>query len=87
MVTLNGYHRRTALMVYHTLCTVAMNAQSVLVAVYNMYRNLQTQGNDYITTLLYIIELYLMLLVLADSSARVINKVKNPELDIMSENI
>ena len=29
-------------------------------------------------------ELYLMLLVLADSSARVINKVKNPKLDIMS---
>ena len=72
-------------MLYHVLCTIAMNAQSMLVAVYNMYRNLQTQQNDYVATLLYIMELYLMLLVLADSSARVLNKVKNPELDIMSQ--
>lgn len=86
LVTLNGYHSRTLLMLYHVLCTIAMNAQSMLVAVYNMYRNLQTQQNDYINTLLYIMELYLMLLVLADSSARVLNKVKNPELDIMSQN-
>lgn len=85
MVTLNGYHSRTSVMVFHALCTVAMNAQSLLVAVYNIYGNLQTQGNDSITTLLYIMELYLMLLVLADSSTRVINKVRNPKLDIMSE--
>ena len=87
LVTLNGYHRRTILMLYYVLCTIAMNAQSVLVAVYNMYRNLQTERNDYVATLLYITELYLMLLVLADSSSRAINKVKNPELDIMSQDI
>lgn len=86
LVTLNGYHSRTILMLYHALCTIVMNAQSVLVAVFNMYRNLQTERNDYVATLLYITELYLMLRVLADSSARVINKVKNPELDIMSQN-
>ena len=86
LVTLNGYHSRTILMLYHALCTIVMNAQSVLVAVFNMYRNLQTERNDYVATLLYITELYLMLHVLADSSARVINKVKNPELDIMSQN-
>jgi len=85
LVTLNGYHSRTILMLYHALCTITMNAQSVLVAVYNMYRNLQTERNDYVATLLYITELYLMLLVLADSSTRVINKVKNPELDIISQ--
>lgn len=85
MVTLNGYHTRTASMMYHALCTVAMNAQSALVAVYNISRNLQTQRSDSIVTLLYIMELYLMLLVLLDSSTRVINKVKNPQLDIMSQ--
>lgn len=85
LVTLNGYHSRTILMLYYVLCTIVMNAQSVLVAVYNMYRNLQTERNDYVATLLYITELYLMLLVLADSSSRAINKVKNPELDIMSQ--
>lgn len=87
LVTLNGYHSRTILMLYYVLCTIAMNAQSVLVAVYNMYSNLQTERNDYVATLLYITELYLMLLVLADSSTRVINKVKNPELDILSQDM
>ena len=83
LVTLNGYHTRTASMMYHALCTVVINAQSTLVAVYNISRNLQTQRNGTIATLLYILELYLMLLVLLDSSTRVVKKVKNPKLDIM----
>ena len=87
LVTMNGYYRRTAFMTYHALCCVAMNAQSVLVAVYNIYRNLQTQNTDYIVTLLYTMELYLMLLVMVDCTTRVINKVKNPEQDIMSQDV
>lgn len=83
LVTLNGYHTRTASMMYHALCTVVINAQSTLVAVYNISRNLQTQRGGTIATLLYILELYLMLLVLLDSSTRVVKKVKNPKLDIM----
>ena len=71
-------------MMYHALCGVVMNVQSTLVAVYNISRNLQTKPNDSIATLLYILELYLMLLVLLDSSTRVIKKVINPKLDIMS---
>ena len=71
-------------MMYHALCGVVMNIQSTLVTVYNISRNLQTQPNDSIATLLYILELYLMLLVLLDSSTRVIKKVINPKLDIMS---
>ena len=84
LVALNAYHTRTASMMYHALCSVVMNVQSTLVAVYNISRNLQTQPNDSIATLLYILELYLMLLVLLDSSTRVIKKVINPKLDIMS---
>lgn len=84
LVALNAYHTRTASMMYHALCGVVMNVQSTLVAVYNISRNLQTQPNDSIATLLYILELYLMLLVLLDSSTRVIKKVINPKLDIMS---
>lgn len=87
MVTLNGYYQRTALMTFYALCCVAMNVQSVFVAVYNIYRNLQTQQDDYIVTPLYIMELYLMFLVIIDSSTRVISKVKNPEKDIMPEDV
>ena len=85
MVILNGFHSRTALMTFHVLCCVVKNVQSVLVAVYNIYKNLQSQRNDYIVTLLYIMELYLMFLVIIDSSTRVISKVKNPGQDIMSQ--
>lgn len=85
MVTLNGYHSRTALMTYCALCCVAMNVQSLLVAVFNIYRNLQTQKNGYMATLLYIMQLYLMFLVIMDSCTRVMSKVKNPKQDILGE--
>ena len=83
MVILNGYHHRTTLMVFYALCFVVVNVQSVFVAVYNIYRNLQTQRNDYVATPLYIMELYLMFLVIIDSSTRVISKVIEPQKDIM----
>ena len=86
MVTLNGYHSRTVLMTYCALCCVAMNVQSLLVAVFNIYRNLQTQKNGYMATLLYIMQLYLMFLVIMDSCTRVMSKVKNPKQDILGEN-
>ena len=86
MVTLNGFHSLTALMVFYTLCSVVLNVQSVLVAVYNIYRNLQTQRNDYVATLLYIMQLYLMFWVIIDSSTRVLSKVKDPKKDIMAQN-
>lgn len=85
MVTLNGYHSRTALMTYCALCCVAMNVQSLLVAVFNIYRNLQTEKNGYMATLLYIMQLYLMFLVIMDSCTRVMSKVKNPKQDILGE--
>ena len=85
MVILNGYHSRTMLMVFYALCFVVVNVQSVFVAVYNIYRNLQTQRNEYVATLLYIMELYLMFLVIIDSSTRVISKVKDPQKDIMTK--
>ncbi|CAH3189024.1 unnamed protein product [Porites evermanni] len=85
MVTLNGYHSRTALMTYCALCCVAMNVQSLLVAVFNIYRNLQTQKNGYMATLLYIMQLYLTFLVIMDSCTRVMSKVKNPKQDILGE--
>lgn len=85
MVTLNGYHSRTALMTYCAFCCVAMNVQSLLVAVFNIYRNLQTQKNGYMATLLYIMQLYLMFLVIMDSCTRVMSKVKNPKQDILGE--
>ena len=87
MVTLNGYHSRTALMTYCALCCVAMNVQSLLVAVFNIYRNLQTQKNGYMATLLYIMQLYLMFLVIMDSCTRVMSKVKNPKQDILGEDV
>ena len=62
-----------------------MNVQSLLVAVFNIYRNLQTQTNGYMATLLYIMQLYLMFLVIMDSCTRVMSKVKNPKQDILEE--
>lgn len=85
LITLNGYHSRTVLMAFYAVCCVVMNAQSVFVALYNIYGNLQTQRVDYILTLVYIMELYFMFLVAVDSSARVISKLMNPERDIMAQ--
>lgn len=85
IITLNGYHKRTVIMVFYSICGVVMNVQSVIVSLYHVYRNLQTQRNgDFVVTLMYIVELYLMFLVLFDCSSRVINKVLNPRKDIMA---
>ena len=85
IITLNGYHKRTVIMVFYSICSVVMNVQSVIVSLYHVYRNLQLQRNgDFVVTLMYIVELYLMFLVLFDCSSRVINKVLNPRKDIMA---
>ncbi|XP_068685886.1 uncharacterized protein [Montipora capricornis] len=86
IITFNGYHRRTVVMAFYALCGLAMNVQSVFVALYNIYTNLQTQRNtDLVVTLMYFVELYLTILVLLDCSTRVISKVCDPKKDIMAQ--
>ena len=86
LTILNGHTRVNFFMIYYGICSICVHVESVLVALVSTLHSLRLSVNDYITTTICMMELYLMIHVSWLTCKIIWRKIKTPHDDVLWEN-
>lgn len=85
LVILNGHSRMNFFMIYYGVCCIVVHVESTLVALTSALHSLRLTVNDYVTTVICMMELYLMLHVSWLTCKIIWRKIKMPQEDVLWE--
>ena len=86
LTILNGHTRVNFFMIYYGACSICVHAESTLVALASTLHSLRLTMNDHVTTIICIMELYLMIHVSWLTCKIIWRKIKAPHEDVLWEN-
>ena len=81
----NGHTRVNFFMIYYGICFIFVHAESTLVALVSTLHSLRLTVNDYVTTIICIMELYLMIYVSWFTCKIIWRKINAPNEDFLWE--
>lgn len=83
LIILNGHTRANFFLIYFGVCSIVVHIGSTLVALTSTLHSLRLIVNDFVTTVICMMELYLLIQVSLLSCKLILRKLKTPSEDVL----